>query len=42
VADSANKELFINKNFDKKRKDIENILGVDDIPDLKYYDKIAH
>ena len=42
VADSANKELFINKNFDKKRRDIENILGVDDIPDLKYYDKIAH
>ena len=42
MADSANKELFVNKNFDKKRRDVENILGVDDIPDLKYYDKIAH
>ena len=42
VADSANKEIFVNKNFDKKRNDIENILGVDDIPKLNYYEKIAH
>ena len=42
VADSANKEVFVNKNYDKKRNDIENILGVDDIPDLKCYEKIAH
>lgn len=42
VADSANKEIFVNKNFDKKRNDIENILGVDDIPELNYYEKIAH
>ena len=42
VANSANKEIFVNKNFDKKRNDIENILGVDDIPELNYYEKIAH
>ena len=42
VANSANKEVFVNKNFDKKRADIENILKVDDIPDLKCYEKIAH
>jgi hypothetical protein len=42
VADSANKEVFVDKNYDKKRFDIENILGVDDIPDLECYEKIAH
>ena len=42
VANSANKELFVNKNYDKKRIDIENILKVNDIPDLKYYEDITH
>ena len=39
VSNSANKEIFVNKNFDKKRNDIENILGMDDIPELNYYEK---
>lgn len=42
VANSANKEIFVNKNYDKKRMDVENILKVNDIPELKYYEKIAH
>ena len=42
VADSANKELFVNKNFDKKRNDVENFLGVDSIPDVKCYENIIH
>ena len=42
VANSANKELFVNKNYDKKREDFENILKVDDIPELKFYEKIIH
>ena len=42
VANSANKEVFVNQNFDKKRNDIENIFGVDDIPNIKCYEKIAH
>jgi len=40
VANSANKELFVNKNYDKKREDFENILKVNDIPELKFYEKI--
>jgi hypothetical protein len=42
VADSANKELFVNKNFNKKREDVEHFLGVDEIPDLKSYENIIH
>ena len=42
VADSANKELFVNKNFDKKREDVENFLGVNEIPSLKAYESIIH
>ena len=42
VANSANKEVFVNQNFDKKRNDIESIFGVDDIPNIQSYEKIAH
>ena len=42
VANSANKEVFVNQNFDKKRNDIESIFRVDDIPNIKCYEKIAH
>ena len=42
VHDSANKELFVDKNYEKKRDDIENILCIDDIPPLKFYEYIAH
>ena len=42
VADSANKELFVNNNFDKKRAEVENILLVDDIPKVQLYDDLAH
>ena len=42
VANSANKELFANKNFDKKRTDVENFLKVDDIPNVQIYDDLAH
>ena len=42
VATSANKELVANKNFDKKRIEVENILMVDDIPKVQLYDDIAH
>ena len=34
--------MFVNKNYDKKREDFENILKVDDIPELKFYEKIIH
>ena len=42
VHDSANKELFVDRNYEKKRDDIENILCIDNIPSLKVYDYIAH
>ena len=42
VADSANKELFVNQKYDKKRNEIENILKVDDIPKVQFYDDLAH
>ena len=42
VHDSANKELFVDKNYEKKRDDVENVLNIDDIPPLKVYDYIAH
>jgi len=42
VHDSANKELFVDRNYDKKRDDVENALCIDDIPPLKVYDYIAH
>ena len=42
VHDSANKELFVDKNYEKKRDDVENILCIDNIPSLKVYDYIAH
>ena len=32
----------MNKNYDKKRTDIENILKVNDIPEIKSYEKITH
>ena len=32
--------MFVNKNYDKKREDFENILKVNDIPELKFYEKI--
>ena len=42
VHDSANKELFVDRNYEKKRDDVENILCIDNIPSLKVYDYIAH
>jgi hypothetical protein len=42
VVNSANKELFANQNFDKKRSDIEDVLKVDDIPNVQLYDDLAH
>ena len=42
VADSANKELYVKKNFDVKRDEVENILKVDDIPKVELYDQLAH
>ena len=42
VVDSANKELFVNKNFDQKRGEVENILNVDEIPKVELYDDLAH
>ena len=41
VADSANREMFMKKYFDKKREDIENVLKMDGIPQVQYYDQIA-
>ena len=42
VANSANKELFVKKNFDVKSGEVENVLKVDDIPDVLLYDDLAH
>ena len=42
VHDTANKELFTDKNYDKKRVDVENFFKADDIPKLSFYDYIAH
>ena len=42
VVNSANKELFANQNFEKKRSDIEDVLKVDDIPNVQLYDDLAH
>ena len=42
VHDSANKELFVDRNYEKKRDDVENALCIDDIPPIKVYDYIAH
>ena len=42
VHDSANKELFVDKNYEKKRDDAENALCIDDIPPLKMYEYIVH
>ena len=42
VHDSANKELFVDKNYEKKRDDVENILCIDDIPPVNFYDYITH
>ena len=42
VHDTAIKELFADKNYDKKRDDTENIFGMENIPKLQIYDYIAH
>ena len=42
VVNSANKELFVNNNFDKKRAEVENILKVDEIPNVELYDDLAY
>ena len=42
MVNSANKELFANQNFEKKRSDIEDVLKVDDIPNVQLYDDLAH
>ena len=41
VADSANREMFMKNHFDKKRQEVENVLRVDSIPQVQYYDQIA-
>ena len=33
--------MFMKKYFDKKREDIENVLKMDGIPQVQYYDQIA-
>ena len=40
VYNSANKELEIQKNFDKKRRKINDIFGINNIPQLSIYDDI--
>ena len=42
VIGSANKELYVNKNYDKKRIEVENVLKVDEIPDVLLYDELAY
>ena len=41
VANSANKELKMENYFDKKKEAIEEVLRVDDIPEVNNYDKIV-
>ena len=40
VYNSANKEFFLRNNFDKKRKRLELMLGMNNIPQLNTYDDI--
>ena len=40
VYDSANRELQIENNFNRKRRKINDIFGADDFPDLNTYDDI--
>ena len=40
VLNHANKEMGITSSFNKKREDLEKLLGVDDIPKLSEYEKI--
>ena len=41
VFNSANKEFHLQNDFDFKRKRLENILGINEIPQLNTYDDIA-
>jgi len=41
VFNSANKEFNLQNNFDLKRRRLENILGINEIPQLNTYDDIA-
>ena len=41
VFNSANKEFNLQNDFDIKRKRLENILGINEIPQLNTYDDIA-
>jgi hypothetical protein len=41
VFNSANKEFNLQSDFDFKRKRLENILGINEIPQLNTYDDIA-
>ena len=40
VYNSANKEFLLKNNFDKKRKRLELMLGMNNIPQLNTYDDI--
>ena len=40
VYNSANKEFLLKNNFDKKRKRLELVLGMNNIPELNTYDDI--
>ena len=41
VFNSANNEFQLQNNFDNKRRKLDNILGINDIPQLEEYDDIA-
>ena len=41
VYNSANNEFLLQNKLDKKRRKIEKMLGIDEIPDLNTYDDIA-
>ena len=41
VYNSANNEFLLQKKFDDKRRKLENILGINEMPHLNTYDEIA-
>ena len=41
VYNSANNEFLLQNKFDKKRRKLEKILGINEIPQLNTYDDIA-
>ena len=41
VYNSANNELLLNNKFDNKRRKLESLLGINEIPQVEKYDEIA-